>query len=173
MVGLIILATGREATPQRNYLWSDPAIDSGGYRGTYTLLLEETPKWHSVFDEYNQLNSYTPVKTEKGDFAVKSIVRKTNYHQIEVQTPQGGILSEKTHFWPGWKILIDGKPAQLYDPYHPYSHGLLTFDVPAGIHIIEAKLTEPLLNQLANVISLISLLAAGIMFAGKCLKKAY
>jgi hypothetical protein len=167
---LILLAIGSNyqfAKVDKYYPWTDPALNSGGYRGTFTLLLEETPIWHSPFDEYNQLHKYQLTKTEKGDFTVSEVAKKTNYHQLEVVTPEGGVLSVKTHYWPGWKVYIDKKRADLYPPSHPYSHGLLTFDVEPGKHLIEVKLTEPLELQIANTVSLISVTIVGIILPGQ------
>jgi hypothetical protein len=176
---VVLVLTTLDYARVKQYLpWEDPAQDSLGYRGTYTLLLEETPIWHSPFDEFNQLHKYEASKTEKGDFKVNSLVWKTNYHKLEVETPQGGILSNKTHYWPGWKAYVDGKEVRLLDPENPYSHGLLTMEIPAGKHIVETRLTEPPLNRLANLISLISLILvlASIMYPVvrlkyQCLKK--
>jgi hypothetical protein len=154
IVPAVVYSTREYTKVERYYRWEDPAKETLGYRGTYTLLLEETPKWHSVYDEFDQIHKYDYSKTEKGDFTMTSVSWKTNYHQMAVETPQGGILSDKTHYWPGWKVFVDGEEVKLYDPWDPYSHGLLTFDVPSGKHLIESKLTETPLNLLADGISL-------------------
>lgn len=155
IIMITLVVSSRGMSQAKNYYnWEDPAAQSGGYRGTFTLLLEETPKWHSPYDEYNQLHVYEPTKTEKGDFVVQQKVRKTNYHQFEVETPLGGILSDKTHWWPGWEVDIDKNKTEIFDPENKYSHGLITFEVPPGKHILEVRMVEPLINKFANTISL-------------------
>lgn len=157
LIWLALVTTTKDfAHVNRYYIWTDPAKESLGYRGTYTLLLEETPKWHSIYDEFNALHKYEPIKTEKGDFTLISSVWKTNYHKFEVDTT-GGILSDKTHYWPGWRAYVDGREVKLFEPTNSFSHGLLTMEVPAGKHVVETKLTEPTINKLANSISLIGI----------------
>lgn len=126
-----------------------------GYPGTLTLLLEETPKWHTIKQESNP---YTFFNVQSGTAGVKNLVWKTNYHKFEVEAESAAIINDKTHYWPGWNVFVDGRKLELIDPYSNLSQGTLAFEVPAGKHIIESRLTEPLLNKIANSISLFSLM---------------
>ncbi len=127
-----------------------------GYPGTLTLLLEETPKWHTIKQESNP---YTFFNVQSGIAGVKNIVWKTNYHKFEVEAEETAIINDKTHYWPGWEVFVDGRRVELIDPYNNLSQGTLAFEVPAGKHIIESRLTEPWINKFGNAISLFSLTA--------------
>lgn len=135
-----------------------------GYPGTLTLLWEETPKWHNVRQEANPHNFF---QYATGSGEITFITWKTNYHQFEVDAKTESIVNDKTHFWPGWKVWLNGKEVELLDPYDQLSQGLITFAVDPGKNLVEARLTEPLVNKLANGISLISLGIAGIITVRK------
>ncbi|HEX6385402.1 MAG TPA: 6-pyruvoyl-tetrahydropterin synthase-related protein, partial [Anaerolineae bacterium] len=60
----------------------------------------------------------------------------------------------------GWRVTIDGELAAIA-PSVP--DGLITFDVPAGRHTIIVRFGETPLRLAADVLSLISLLLAGVI----------
>lgn len=57
--------------------------------------------------------------------------------------------------YPFWKVFIDGQEV-------PHDHdnylGLITFDVPQGVHTVLAKLTDTPLRMFGNVLSLLTML---------------
>lgn len=140
-----------------------------GYPGILTMLLEETPKWHVIQQESNP---YTFFNVQSGQAGVKNLIWKTNYHKFEVTAEKQSVINDKTHYWPGWKVFVDGQETKLIDPYSKLSQGTLAFEVPPGIHIVESRLTEPLLNKAANAISLISLAFAIMLILKKDAKLA-
>ena len=64
-----------------------------------------------------------------------------------------------TFAFPGWQVTIDGQPVPIV-PSDP--NGLITFEVPAGRHMITVAFEDTPSRTLANVISL----AALIVFVG-------
>ena len=89
-----------------------------------------------------------------------SLVWKTNYHKFEVVTNQAEYVNDKTHYWPGWKVWVDGVETPTLDPYNQLSQGLVTFLVPSGRHMVETRLTEPGINVLADIISAVTFVIA-------------
>jgi hypothetical protein len=134
-----------------------------GYPGTLTMLLEETPKWHVIMQESNP---YTFFNVQSGLAGVKNLVWKTNYHKFEVKVEETAVINDKTHYWPGWKVFVDGKETKLIDPYDELSQGTLAFEVGPGVHTVESKLTEPIVNKIGDAISLIGL-ASGLVLIFK------
>jgi hypothetical protein len=150
----------------RYYLKSDlPDVNKiGGYPGTLTMLLEETPKWHVIVQESNP---YTYFNVQSGNAGVKNLVWKTNYHKFEIDAGETSVINDKTHYWPGWKVYVDGKEVPLIDPYDQLSQGTLAFQVDPGKHVAESRLTEPPINKLANIISLLSLAGSLVLIFRK------
>jgi uncharacterized membrane protein len=142
----------------RYFQFEDKTAKAIGYPGTLTLLLEETPKWHDLRQE---ANPYNYIQSAAGKaISLASVVWKTNYHEFEVVTDQPVYINDKTHYWPGWKVWVDGVEVEVLNPYNSLSHGLITFPVGPGKHIVVARLTEPWVNKLANLVSLAMILAA-------------
>lgn len=125
-----------------------------GYPGILTMLLEETPKWHVIQQESNP---YTFFNVQSGLAGVKNLVWKTNYHKFVVTAEKQSVINDKTHYWPGWKVFVDGEEVKLIDPYSKLSQGTLAFEVTPGTHVVESRLSEPPLNLIADTISLLSL----------------
>ncbi len=57
-------------------------------------------------------------------------------------------------YYPGWRVWVDGEPVPIA-PSNP--EGLITFDVPAGLHTITIRFTETPLRLIADILSLASL----------------
>lgn len=143
----------------RYTIWDDPTIKSGGFPGTLTMLLEDTPKWHNRFEEQNP---YQLTRTARGEAKLIAGSWTTNYQtmQIDCTTPEC-VISFKTHAWPGWQVKVDGQAVSLLDPYDDASRGLITFKVPTGQHLAEARLTETPLHLMANLMSLLAVCLLG------------
>ncbi len=73
---------------------------------------------------------------------------------VELESPQPFRARYLAFYYPGWQVRVDGKAA-LVAPSSP--EGLLTFDIPAGLHTITVRFAETPLRLLADAISLLSL----------------
>lgn len=65
-----------------------------------------------------------------------------------------------TFYYPGWRAWVDGEPVKV-TPSDP--HGLITFDVPAGHHTVDVRFGETPLRRVADLLSLLSLLATAAL----------
>ena len=74
---------------------------------------------------------------------------------VEIDSPQSGPLRLTSFFFPGWRALLDGH--QLLATYPSTNLGLLTIDIPAGLHQLNVAWTAVPVQQFAAVLSLLSL----------------
>ena len=84
---------------------------------------------------------------------------RPNFAAIELDTPIGFRATYLTFDFPGWRATIDDQPAPLA-PSDPT--GLITFDVPAGRHRLEVAFGVTPIRAVADVISLLGLLALAL-----------
>ncbi len=62
-------------------------------------------------------------------------------------------LEALTYYFPGWQVEIDGQPVETR-PSEP--HGLITFDVPAGEHVIRLYMGTTPARNLGLVVTIIA-----------------
>lgn len=90
--------------------------------------------------------------------ADKSLIQvwKTQEHIYTVTVPDNRTVYEKTAYFPGWEVVIDGKPTEIIysDQQHP---GLIGYNLTAGTHQVVSKFTEHApARSLGDKLSLIS-----------------
>ncbi|MBI4314945.1 MAG: hypothetical protein HY679_03340, partial [Chloroflexi bacterium] len=61
----------------------------------------------------------------------------------------------RSFYFPGWQVVLDGKPAPIKVTY---PNGLISFDVPAGEHTVEVRFGSTPARGIADVLSLLSLI---------------
>lgn len=79
---------------------------------------------------------------------------------IQAETP--AVIQLNTIYFPGWQVKVDG---QLVPLAYDNPQGLMTFNIPRGQHQITVRFTETPLRLSADIVSLISLLAAAGLLA--------
>lgn len=136
------------------YTFEDKTKTAIGWPGLLTLTVEETPLWHK---KYEEANPYHPSNGETGEVVIKSIVWKTNYHMFYMLAKKISIINDRTNYWPGWEVHVDGQKVPLFDPYHAHSNGMLTFEINPGPHVVEAFLRETTLEKMGNIITVFAL----------------
>ena len=81
-----------------------------------------------------------------------------NRAQIEIETPMPTRVRFFTFAFPGWRVRIDGREVEIV-PSEP--EGLITFEVPAGRHVVVVEWAATLVRSVATMFSLVAL--AGII----------
>jgi hypothetical protein len=76
--------------------------------------------------------------------------------EIELNTPESFQARYLAFYYPGWRVRIDGRPVEVA-PSDP--HGLLTFDAPAGRHVIRVRFGPTPLRTAATALSAAALMA--------------
>jgi len=97
---------------------------------------------------------------------------KTQKHVYEISAPRETEVLERTAYFPGWEVKIDGinTPIDYQKQAYP---GIITFKVPPGNHTIVTRFTENtparILGDSVSIFSLIIFLL--ILKSGKFLNK--
>lgn len=85
------------------------------------LTDEETLKNYMSSDEFNYRKTLALEKEPPAfsrDTAIEGTAKVTNYSpnkiDIEVETPQNGLLYLSEVYYPAWKAYIDGKPTEIF-----------------------------------------------------------
>lgn len=121
---------------------------------TTTVNGEHTPKWQ-LEDRPSEKSRFEVLS---GDVKVQSLTWRTNFHAFEINAKSGSIVLDRTVYFPGWTIFVDGKFTPRLDQNNPKTKGLIGFEVSRGSHLTEVKLLEPALFKVADAITLISLI---------------
>jgi hypothetical protein len=83
-----------------------------------------------------------------------------NQAQVAVQSPEPFRARYLSFYFPGWRVWIDGERVEIF-PSEP--EGLITFEVPEGRHRIQIDFGETRLRLVADIISLLSLVALAVL----------
>jgi hypothetical protein len=79
--------------------------------------------------------------------------------QIEVDTAVPFTARFRAFYFPGWRAWVDDQEV----PITPAEDGLITFPVPGGRHTLRVAFGETPLRLLADLISLLTLAALGVL----------
>lgn len=94
----------------------------------------------------------------------------SNYQKGEVQVKEKATIRMPLFDFPGMNVTVDQKEVKSWHNdcrREEYCLGLITFNIEAGRHIIQAKLLNTPVRSIGNIITIISILiVAGIFFRG-------
>jgi uncharacterized membrane protein len=123
------------------------------YFGT-TDTGESAPRWSVRFMEKTYKH---PLEVLEGDAEIRSITKAQTYHLYAIDAKEDTRLLENTLYFPDWKVKVDNKevPIEYQDRNH---HGLMTFHVPEGLHKVEVVFGDTKIRQLANSLSILSII---------------
>ena len=93
------------------------------------------------------------VEVISGSGKIENLKRKSNLHLYSVNAESNVRILDNTVYFPGWRAKVDGKkvPIEFQDINQ---RGLITFDVPKGIHNVSVKFGESPIRLAADIISL-------------------
>ncbi|MDP3724766.1 MAG: 6-pyruvoyl-tetrahydropterin synthase-related protein [bacterium] len=80
-------------------------------------------------------------------------------------TPDQQRLRVNQYYFPGWKVLIDGKPADII--VNKENGGRMDVLVPPDVKVIDARFTDTPIRTLANGLSILSVLVVGFLLVKK------
>ncbi len=134
---------------------------------TSTVGQEAMPIW---FDEAKNSRLFDSDDKVVGAVNFNSNLWKTQKHVYQVTVKRDTTVFEKTAYFPGWELTVDGKPAEIIYSNQDYP-GLIGFHLTAGTHTIQTQFTEHTpARQWGDTISLISigLFILALTFFKKC-----
>ncbi len=143
----------------RNHLGINQKYDPGeeyykGLKTTTTSFDEDLPIW------VNKLR--TDVSSTKFSFLssegkIDILENKSARVVAEVQATASAKIRFNQYYFPGWEIKIDGKKVNL-NYLAPENNGLPVFELERGVHQIKAEFKNTPIRNLADIISLFSVI---------------
>lgn len=89
-----------------------------------------------------------------GDSATYALEHeKTGSYKLQVKQSQSGPVVLSITYFPGWEVLVNEKPVEI--AYN--KEGLITFSLPKGSSIVEARFGSTLIRDVAQGLFLVSL----------------
>lgn len=157
---LIIIPTIQMWKP-KGYLIKPESFYQGIYDST-TDTGESSPIWSVRFMEHR---AKTPIELISGEGTIKTGSHTTTKHTYEIAALTPVRVLENTLYFPGWEVIGNGKsvPVQFQDPAY---RGLMTFELPAGQHVIEVIFRDTKIRQISNIISMVSGILLIVGFGG-------
>lgn len=136
----------------KEYSIKPESFYSGIYEGT-TDTGESSPIWSVRFMEKRPKDE---IELIEGDAGITKIQRTSTKHEYSIEAHSRSRIVENTLYFPGWQVLIDGKPT-IIEFQDPSYRGLMTFWVEPGNHTIDIIFGDTKLRIFANVLSLVGI----------------
>lgn len=161
-VGLSLLALVSTSTMWRakDHQVKPETMYSDVYPGT-TDTGESSPIWSVRFMEHT---APADMEVIEGRASKQALGRTTTRHEYRINATSKTRLVENTLYFPGWQVVVDGKPTEI-EFQDPAWRGLMTFWVEPGEHKIEVVFGETKLRKFANTISLFGVVFLIILYA--------
>lgn len=145
-----------------SYSYTRPAIylpRTDTYYLTRTNFTDGTSSlgnsFSTIWTAWKQERPVKRIEFVKGTGQINKFTEKPLEYNFSVNTTDSGILRVNTLYYPGWKVLIDGKNQLI--SYK--DDGLINFSILSGVHKIKTIFTETPLRAFTDVISILSLLS--------------
>jgi len=151
-----LLVVNKDYWHAQGFLNKQENFYTGIYNST-TDTGESAPIWSVRFMEKRPK---LRVEIIEGHGEIKEIARNVTKREYQVEAKEKIRILENTLYFPGWTVLVDGKPEVIEFQDQNY-RGLITFNVNKGIHKINIIYKETKTRLLADFISVVSLLAIG------------
>ena len=165
-----LLLVNKDYWHANGFLHKPEGFYNGIYNGT-TDTGESSPIWSVRFMEKRPTSR---IEIISGKAEIKEIKRSFTKREYEVEASEKIRILENTLYFPGWRVLVDGKPEviEFQDQNH---RGLITFNVDKGNHKVIINYEETKIRFLANAVSAASLFGVGglIFFKETRIKKRY
>ncbi len=135
-----------------------------------TSYNEFNPRWGNrpPYDPPPELDEYAtdPIQLYPQDRVDGFELLTTN--AFTVTTPEARPIRLRQFYYPGWHVTLNGEAVETYPGEDV---GLMTVDVPAGTHRIEAHYTGTLAQRIGTAITLASaVIALGLFQTGRAVR---
>lgn len=147
-------------------VWSVPMWAAKGYtykpEGYYTQIYnsttdtgESSPIWSTRFMEHTPV---APLEVVDGDAIITIGKRTSTVHEYMLDVKKPTLMMENTLYFPGWKIYVDGVPAEIQFQNQNY-RGLMLFTVTPQNKNVRVVFENTKVRTYANMLSLVSIIA--------------
>lgn len=153
-----LLITNKDYWHTQGFLNKPESFYNGIYNGT-TDTGESAPIWSVRFMEKRPKSK---VQIIAGMGEIIEIKRNFTKREYVIEAKNNVRILENTLYFPGWRVFVDGRQEgiEFQDQNH---RGLITFNVGKGSHKIDIVYEETKIRLLADIVSLVSLLAVGLL----------
>jgi hypothetical protein len=110
------------------------------------------------------------IEVIEGQASIQNIHKKTQIISATIIAKTDANIRFNTLYYPGWRAYINETQTQIQFQ-DSNNRGIITVHVPSGEHIVYIRFTETKLRLFANVITLLSVFIACILFV--CSKKQH
>jgi len=93
----------------------------------------------------------------KPEISTKILIDKSTENLLNTKGDGYSTVSIMSANFPGWKVWVDKQEVELA------KSAFLTFTISSGAHLIESKFTNTPVRSLANLISLLGVIALGVI----------
>ena len=103
------------------------------------------------------------IKLLEGEMKSSTIDKWTgSHHEYEVVVDEQVTMVEKTTFFPGWEVTVNGRDQEILVDRNK-SFGLIAHSLPAGVHKVETRFTQKTPSRIVgNSLSLLGVLGLGV-----------
>ncbi|OGE32062.1 hypothetical protein A2631_03005 [Candidatus Daviesbacteria bacterium RIFCSPHIGHO2_01_FULL_44_29] len=106
-----------------------------------------------------KLERFSEPTFSMGEGSISAFIKKTAETSFQTTSTQSATLQVPITYFPGWQLKIDGQRSDLLEPDDV---GLIKFNVPSGQHKIQLQFRDTPIRTIANITSLVSLVAVAI-----------
>jgi len=163
LLAAAVIFTVATVRDQGHFNWPDDFYYL--YPFTTTTQLEAMPRWFDaaknsqLYGKPDKVFSLSGQKIEPGQ-----IVWKTQRHSYEVTMDKDDQLFERTSYFPGWAVTVDGQAQEIIKDNQTYP-GLIGYSVSAGTHQIVTQFSDSTpARRLGDTVSLFSVALLLLMF---------
>lgn len=125
---------------------------------------------NAIFDYLPIYATYPPAQEApkepqviEGKAVVENLQKGSDWQKFETEVEtEKAIIQFSLYDFPGWQVIVDNQKVNID---HNNFLGLITIDIPAGEHQVEARLQDTPIRKTGNMVSLFSflvLVAVGI-----------
>lgn len=98
----------------------------------------------------------------KGEAKVSNFAKGSNWITLEVDSVNSSTIKLSQYYFPGWKILIDGKETNI--DYKSNDLGLMTITIEGGHHLVQAKLYNTPIRNFGNLATIFGICLSIFLF---------
>lgn len=138
---------------QGHFNWPDDFYFN--YPFTTTTQLEAMPTWFDTAKDSQLYGQPDKVFSLSGqEVEPEQVVWKTQKHSYLVKLDRDDQLFERTSYFPGWDVFIDGQKQAIIKDNDKYP-GLIGYSLPAGTHQIVTQFSDSTpARKIGDIVSL-------------------
>lgn len=122
----------------------------------------------SIFDYLPKSAKAPPAELAKsdyeiimGDIKISDLKKGSDWITFQANARTLAIIRLSAYYFPNWVVLVDGKEVEINQKN---DLGLITFAIDPGSHKVEAKLTNTIIRNVGNVLSMVGVLVFIVLF---------